>query len=290
MRIPVVPVLVLLPVLVATTVARGDDRLTPPPSAQAGAKGATIYNTYCVGCHMPAGQGMVPAIPKLKGNDNLRDTAHVVRMIHTGRGAMPPFKHLKPEEMAAVATHVRTAFGNTYGAVTTAQVKGALAAPRPAPEKPAPTRPATATPAVPKAPGKGAPPPMPPKGPAKRTAAVPAPSPAGWFTAEQAARGKPLYEQHCGKCHGTDFVPDDFATGLKGAAFDWRWKERTVYDFYETTRTTMPPGEGGTIGPRTTADIVAYILQVNGFAAGASELPADPAKLQQMPLRRTGSR
>lgn len=286
MRIPVLSVLVLLPVLVATTVAGGDDRLTPAPGPQADARGATIYNTYCVGCHMPAGQGMAPAIPKLKGNDNLRDAAHVVRMLHTGRGAMPPFKHLKPEEMAAVATHVRTSFGNSYGAVTVAQVKAALSPPKPASAKPAPTRPAPS-----KAPAKGAAPrSRPSNAPAKAPAAAPATDSAGWFTAEQAARGKPLYEQHCGKCHGTNFVPDDFATGLKGAAFDWRWKERTVYDFYETTRTTMPPGEGGTIGPRTTADIVAYILQVNGFAPGSSELPADPAKLQQMPLRRTGSR
>jgi mono/diheme cytochrome c family protein len=88
-------------------------------------------------------------------------------------------------------------------------------------------------------------------GPAVRSAT----SAAGWYPNEQAAPGKALDQECCANCHGDNFVADDFATGLTGAAFGWRWKDRTVFDFFETIRRTMPPGEGGVsdLGPRWTS-------------------------------------
>lgn len=109
---------------------------------------------------------------------------------------------------------------------------------------------------------------------------------AGWYSDDQATRGRALYLKHCAECHGADFVPDDFSPGLTGAAFDWQWKSRTVYDLFETIRTTMPPGRGGTLGRRTTIDIVAYLLRMNEFPDGAAELPPTPKLLQQMRLQR----
>ncbi|HVL69708.1 MAG TPA: PQQ-binding-like beta-propeller repeat protein [Vicinamibacterales bacterium] len=124
-------------------------------------------------------------------------------------------------------------------------------------------------------------------GEARRSQGTPSrttPPARGWYTRAQAQRGRIAYDARCASCHGKDFSPDDYATGLAGAAFDWRWRDRTVFDLFEITRTTMPPGEVGTLTPRTTADIVAYLLQANGYPAGRVELPADPAAMGRMRL------
>jgi mono/diheme cytochrome c family protein len=112
----------------------------------------------------------------------------------------------------------------------------------------------------------------------------------GWYTAAQAERGQAAYRDRCANCHGRDFVPDDFSTGLKGAAFEWRWNGRTVADLFEVTRRTMPPGEAGSLGPRATSDILAYLLQTNGYPEGPSELPSDAEALKAMKLTRTSKR
>jgi S-disulfanyl-L-cysteine oxidoreductase SoxD len=107
----------------------------------------------------------------------------------------------------------------------------------------------------------------------------------GWYTEEQALRGKALYEKRCASCHGVDFVPvDDGSPQLAGAAFGYRWKDRTAFDYYERIRTTMPPAEMGTLTPRTTADIVSYLLDSNGFEPGSTELPADAEALKALVL------
>ena len=108
----------------------------------------------------------------------------------------------------------------------------------------------------------------------------------GWYTKAQARRGQDLYKKQCAACHGVTFVPDDFSPGLSGAAFEWRWRARTAYDLFEAIRTTMPPGEAGSLGPPSTAEIVAYLLQVNGFPSGTRELSAEREDLERMLLKR----
>ena len=113
-----------------------------------------------------------------------------------------------------------------------------------------------------------------------------APAGAVVYTKQQATRGSAVYDERCATCHGADFVPDEFATGLTGVAFDWRWKDRTVFDLYESIRTTMPPDETGSLGPQTTVDIVAYLLQVNKYEPGQEELPPKPEILRGIQLKR----
>ncbi len=106
------------------------------------------------------------------------------------------------------------------------------------------------------------------------------------YTKQQATRGSAIYVDRCASCHGADFVPDEFATGLTGPAFDWQWKERTVFDLYESIRTTMPPDEMGSLDPQSTVDIVAYLLQANKYEPGRTELPPKPEVLREIHLKR----
>lgn len=101
------------------------------------------------------------------------------------------------------------------------------------------------------------------------------------FTAEQASRGKTAYDANCVSCHGPDLISANYGPPLAGPYFAENWGGRTVSELYEKAH-TMPPSRPGELGDETYADLVAYILQVNGVGAGAAELPADVDKLNGM--------
>lgn len=85
--------------------------------------GAEVYRQVCQGCHMADGKGGSGAatFPALAGNPKLQYPAYPVTMVLRGRGGMPGFAEmLKPEQVAAVVTYVRTHFGNAYAAPVTA--------------------------------------------------------------------------------------------------------------------------------------------------------------------------
>ena len=88
------------------------------------------------------------------------------------------------------------------------------------------------------------------------------------FTAAQAASGKTAYNATCAVCHGTTMTNGAYGTPLAGEYFKTKWSHRSVRAFYDRARTTMPPSQPGSLPADTYADIVAYILQVNGFKAG----------------------
>ena len=54
---------------------------------------------------------------------------------------------------------------------------------------------------------------------------------------------------------------------LAGEAFHTAWAGRSVRELFDTAK-TMPPANPGSLPDQTYASIVAYILQVNGYAAG----------------------
>ena len=109
--------------------------------------------------------------------------------------------------------------------------------------------------------------------------AAPEPDPAahrsigdGVYSGAQAKRGRTLYLARCAGCHGEDLEGQGFAPGLAGAAFLSLWSGQTVQDLYSRTRTTMPEDMPGSLSPEETLDILAHVLQVNGFRPGAAEL------------------
>ena len=102
----------------------------------------------------------------------------------------------------------------------------------------------------------------------------------GVFTEEQATRGMGRYEQECSQCHLEDLLGDGIAPSLIGAPFHFRWSDLSVGDMLVAIRTTMPQGAPASLSPRAYADIVAYLLKVNEFPAGDTELPTSVDDLE----------
>jgi PQQ-dependent dehydrogenase (s-GDH family) len=114
-----------------------------------------------------------------------------------------------------------------------------------------------------------------------------APAPEGsapTYTAEQAARGRVGYMSNCAACHGQNLVSASYGTPLAGAYFEGKWTGRTVGELYTYTRDRMPPSRPASLPDGAYADIVAYILEVNGAPEGDTELPADIGQLDTMTI------
>ena len=101
------------------------------------------------------------------------------------------------------------------------------------------------------------------------------PSPAAGFTAEQASAGRAGYQENCAGCHMPDLGGRNEAVQLAGGNFLSTWGGRTPADLFSYMKSSMPPGRAGTLGDQTYLEIVAFILQSNGGAAGRQALAAD---------------
>lgn len=94
--------------------------------------GEKVYDKHCAGCHGEQGEGKADAFPALAGNRavTMANSANVIRVILAGGFApattgnprphgMPPYYHvLSDSEIAAVATTIRSSWGNAASAVT----------------------------------------------------------------------------------------------------------------------------------------------------------------------------
>ncbi len=96
----------------------------------------------------------------------------------------------------------------------------------------------------------------------------------GVYTAEQARRGAEAYEQVCAECHGADLGGGDMAPSLAGVEFVYNWHGFSARDLFERLRVSMPPAQPNSVSRQEKADILAFILEVNGMPAGDTELAA----------------
>jgi S-disulfanyl-L-cysteine oxidoreductase SoxD len=104
----------------------------------------------------------------------------------------------------------------------------------------------------------------------------------GVYTKEQAARGMTDYKNLCARCHGENLLGGDEAPSVAGADFVERWTGKTVGDLFELIRTTMPSDGPGTLSRKQSADITAYLLSVNEYPAGKTELVTETAPLKEI--------
>ena len=102
----------------------------------------------------------------------------------------------------------------------------------------------------------------------------------GVFTDEQAQRGTPLYNQYCASCHGDTLAGGEEAPPLSGGDFQSNWNGLTVGDLFDRIRTTMPLNNPHSLSSPICANILAYILSVNKFPPGKTELPTQTEVLK----------
>ncbi len=103
--------------------------------------------------------------------------------------------------------------------------------------------------------------------------------PAATFTASQAAEGKAAYLATCASCHGQNLSGSAVATPLNGNRFSQNWSGKTAEALFTYIHTRMPPGKPASLSPEATAQLVAYILEVNGGQPGGASLPVEPQAL-----------
>jgi S-disulfanyl-L-cysteine oxidoreductase SoxD len=95
----------------------------------------------------------------------------------------------------------------------------------------------------------------------------------GVYTEAQAGRGQELYNQHCASCHADTLMGGEMSPPLAGGDFLSNWNGLTLGELFERIRTTMPQNKPGKLSREINADITAYILSVNKFPSGKTELP-----------------
>ncbi len=106
------------------------------PASAAAPDGSAIYSQKCASCHQATGMGLPGAFPPLAKNPYVTgDPTKVIGTLLHGlngaikvngqsyQGAMPAWKgQLSNAEIAAVATYIRSSWGNKASAVTEKQV------------------------------------------------------------------------------------------------------------------------------------------------------------------------
>ena len=107
------------------------------------------------------------------------------------------------------------------------------------------------------------------------------------YTAEQATRGQAAYNQTCARCHQVSLGGADDAPALVGSGFLGNWSGQTLGVIHDRVKTTMPPDDPGTYGRQHITDVLSYVLKVNGFPAGKSELSAEADSLKLIRLDAT---
>lgn len=127
------------------TVASASPAAAAAPTASGSAlpgfaEGQTLFTTICAVCHQPTGMGLPNMFPPLAGSDwvNAPGPERLIRIVlHGFQGPiningkpfstpapmMPPQAALPDQQIAAVLTYVRNAFGDKGSAVTVEQVK-----------------------------------------------------------------------------------------------------------------------------------------------------------------------
>jgi len=104
----------------------------------------------------------------------------------------------------------------------------------------------------------------------------------GVYTDDQAKRGEGFYGKECASCHGSELTGGESAPALAGDSFFANWNGLTLGDLFERIRISMPQNAPGSLSRQQNADILAFILKVNQFPTGKTELDRSTDILKQI--------
>jgi len=109
----------------------------------------------------------------------------------------------------------------------------------------------------------------------------------GVFTVAQAKRGAAVFDESCVSCHPRQ--SNGTIGTLSGPVFAARWREHTLDQLFERVSLTMPENAPASLSPQAAADVIAYLLQINGAPAGRAELSATAERLADIRINWTVS-
>ena len=108
-------------------------------------------------------------------------------------------------------------------------------------------------------------------------------SPLGrFYSSEQAQFGKDQYRQYCSQCHAVDLRGVGNVPALVGRGFLRRWY--SVGDLFSITSMAMPANDAHGLTLAEYLNIIAYVLEVNGFPSGRESLAHDVEAMRAMVL------
>lgn len=104
----------------------------------------------------------------------------------------------------------------------------------------------------------------------------------GVFSPTQADRGEVTYREVCANCHTL--------SQFRGEAFELAWAGRTVRDLFRLIRSSMPNDNPGALTDQQYIDVVAYLLKLNRYPTGETELAADENVLRRIRIEQVEAR
>jgi quinoprotein glucose dehydrogenase len=107
-----------------------------------------------------------------------------------------------------------------------------------------------------------------------QSAAAGLPISSGVYSTAQAQRGLMAYATSCEHCHTASLTGNASAEvpSLVADAFLFHWRGRTLQNLYDRIRTAMPADAPGSLGEGRYVDLIAYLLEANGFPPGVQDL------------------
>ena len=88
----------------------------------------------------------------------------------------------------------------------------------------------------------------------------------GVYSQQQAAQGQTVYIAKCTLCHGPALQGGvNESPPLRGQRFLSDWDQMPLRALYSRILSTMPKADPGSLSSEETLELVAYLLQQNGF-------------------------
>jgi S-disulfanyl-L-cysteine oxidoreductase SoxD len=103
----------------------------------------------------------------------------------------------------------------------------------------------------------------------------------GVFTEIQASRGQSVFLKECSSCHARDMGGNERIPALAGDTFLRHWQGQLLEKLFTRIKLTMPQNSPQSLSDTDYIDIVAFLLQSNGFPEGGAELTPDSAILKK---------
>ncbi len=107
----------------------------------------------------------------------------------------------------------------------------------------------------------------------------------GYYVKSQAQAGQQTFIETCAICHG-DHLQGKAGPALAGKQFlsVAQFQKVTAYYFFHFMSKHMPLNAPGSLTKAQYLDLMAYLLEMNGYASGSHPLTADSVQLKAIKI------